>query len=130
MTGADTRDAAASMPDSIGTVAFVDPSRLPVQEPRPGWRGRFFHSDHMTFAYYDIAAGADVHAHQHPHEEVWRVIDGALELTLGAQTRTVRSGQAAIVPGGEPHRVRATEQTRVIVVDHPVRDSVGGIRLR
>jgi len=27
---------------------FVNPADLPVLEPRPGWRGRFFHSAHMT----------------------------------------------------------------------------------
>jgi mannose-6-phosphate isomerase-like protein (cupin superfamily) len=61
--------------------AVLDPRGLPSHEPRPGWSGRFFHSDHMTFAYYDIAAYADVHAHEHPHEEVWHVVAGALKLT-------------------------------------------------
>ena len=41
---------------------FVDANSLEAHEPRPGWSGRFFHSDHMTFAYYGIAPGADVHA--------------------------------------------------------------------
>lgn len=111
-------------------MAFVDPSRLPPHEPRPGWTARFFHSEHMTFAYYAIAPGADVHEHEHPNEEVWHVVEGALELTLGAQTRVVRAGEAAIVPAGERHAVRAIQPTRAIVVDHPVRDSVAGIPLR
>jgi quercetin dioxygenase-like cupin family protein len=111
-------------------VPFVDPSSLPSHEPRPGWSGRFFHSDHMTFAYYDIAAEADVHAHSHPNEEVWHVVAGALELTLGEETRVVRAGEAAIVPAGEPHSVRAIEPTHAIVVDYPLRDSVAGIALR
>ena len=109
---------------------FVDPSSLEPHEPRPGWSGRFFHSDHMTFAYYDIAPGADVHAHEHPNEEVWHVVEGALELTLAAQTKVVRAGEAAIVPAQERHSVRAIEPTRAIVVDYPLRDSVAGIPLR
>jgi quercetin dioxygenase-like cupin family protein len=111
-------------------MAFVDPASLPAHEPRPGWSGRFFHSAHMTFAYYDIAAGADVHAHEHPNEEVWHVVEGALELTVGGRTEVVRAGQAAIVPAGERHSVRATEFSRVIVADHPPRESVAGIALR
>jgi GMP synthase-like glutamine amidotransferase/quercetin dioxygenase-like cupin family protein/DNA-binding CsgD family transcriptional regulator len=113
---------------SIAAVPFVDPSSLPSHEPRPGWIGRFFHSDHMTFAYYDVSADADVHEHQHPHEEVWHVVAGALELTLGDDTRVVRAGEAAIVPADERHSVRATEPTRAIVVDYPVRESLAGIR--
>ena len=79
-------------------MAFVDPGSLDVREPRPGWRGRFFHSAHMTFAYYDIAAGADVHEHSHPNEEVWHVVDGALEMRLGGETRIVGAGEAASCP--------------------------------
>src|SRR6266508_1170915 len=30
--------------------------------------GGFFHSDHMTFAYYEIEAGSEVHLHHHPQE--------------------------------------------------------------
>ena len=58
---------------------FVDSSELPSGEPKPGWVGRFFSSDRMTFAYYAIAAdAAPVHEHQHPQEEVWNVLEGEL----------------------------------------------------
>jgi quercetin dioxygenase-like cupin family protein len=110
-------------------VPFVDPELLEAHEPRPGWTGRFFHSAQMTFAYYAIAAGADVPAHVHPYEEVWHVVEGALEVTVGAETRVLHAGAAAVVPAGERHSVRAVEATRAIVVDHPVRHSVAGIRL-
>jgi mannose-6-phosphate isomerase-like protein (cupin superfamily) len=83
----------------------------------------------MTFAYYDIAADADVHVHEHRNEEVWHVVAGALELTVGSETRIVRTGQAAIVPAAEPHSVRAIEATKAIVVDYPLRESVAGIQL-
>jgi quercetin dioxygenase-like cupin family protein len=114
---------------SIAVVAFVHPTSLPAHEPRPDWRARFFHSEHMTFAYYEIAPGADVHLHDHPNEEVWHVVEGALEVTLGERTDVVAPGEAAIVPAGERHAVRATEPTRAIVVDYPLRESVAGIPL-
>ena len=28
---------------------------LPIKEPLPGWKGRFFSSETMTFGYYDVA---------------------------------------------------------------------------
>jgi uncharacterized cupin superfamily protein len=102
-------------------VPLVDPRSLPSHEPRPGWSGRFFHSDHLTYAYYDIAA---------PHEEVWHVVAGALKLTLGDDTSVLRAGEAAIVRAGQRHSVRAIQRTHAIVVDYPVRASLGGIRLR
>jgi quercetin dioxygenase-like cupin family protein len=106
---------------------FVDIAHIPMLEPRPGWRGRFCHSAHMTFAYYAIAPGADVNEHQHEEEEVWHVIDGKLQISLDGVTRSVGPGEAVVVPGGQPHSVRALESSHVIVVDHPVRTSVGGL---
>jgi hypothetical protein len=40
------------------TVGVIHTSRLEVKEPREGWKGRFFHSQKMTFAYYAVEAGA------------------------------------------------------------------------
>jgi quercetin dioxygenase-like cupin family protein len=83
----------------------------------------------MTFAYYEIEVGADVHSHHHGNEEVWHVVAGALRLTLGGETRVLRAGEAAIVPPDERHSVQALEPTRAIVVDFPLRDSLAGIPL-
>ena len=106
---------------------LVELDDLPILEPRPGWRGRFFHSAHMTFAYYTIDPGASVDEHVHPEEEVWHVLDGRLEISLPEQTAVVCAEQAVVVPAGQRHAVRALEPSRVIVVDHPVRASVGGL---
>jgi mannose-6-phosphate isomerase-like protein (cupin superfamily) len=62
-------------------VPLIDLDALPILVPRPGWRGRFFHSDHMTFADYAIDPNAAVHPHQHEEEEVWHVLEGELEVT-------------------------------------------------
>jgi quercetin dioxygenase-like cupin family protein len=106
---------------------FIDTSQLKVKEPLPGWKGRYFHSDNMTFAYYAVAAGASIHEHSHPNEEVWNVIDGELEVTIGGQTQVAGPGSAAVVPPNTPHSVKALSDGRSIVVDYPLRDSVGGV---
>ena len=108
---------------------FVDPRALPELLPKPGWHGRFFHSEHMTFAYYDLDPGASLHEHAHPNEEVWHVIEGELELTIGGETRTVAAGCAAIVPPGTTHKIEVQRPCRVIVVDHPVRHELAGIEI-
>jgi quercetin dioxygenase-like cupin family protein len=108
-------------------VPVVDVPSLPVVEPRPGWRARFFHSGQMTFAYYEIAADSTVHVHRHEEEEVWHLLDGELEISLSGNTCRLNPGQAVVVPAGEHHGIRALCASRVIVVDHPVRASVGGL---
>jgi quercetin dioxygenase-like cupin family protein len=108
---------------------FIDPSALPDLGPKPGWHGRFFHSEHMTFAYYELEAGAALHAHSHPNEEVWNIVVGQLDLTVGDETRTLGAGCAAVVPAGTTHSVSAKMPCRVIVVDHPVRHEVAGVKI-
>lgn len=109
---------------------FIDPTELVAKEPKPGWSGRFFHSERMTFAYYDIVPGSALHLHHHDEEEVWNVIEGELELTLDGTTRALAAGQAAVVPSNVEHSARALSPCRVIIVDSPVRQAVGDVDTR
>jgi len=110
-------------------MGFIDPSSLPQVEPKPGWHGRFFHSEHMTFAYYEIEAGAALHAHSHPNEEVWHIVEGEAELTLGEETRCVRAGSAVVIPANTKHMVGVKKRCRAIVVDYPLRQEVAGLKI-
>jgi quercetin dioxygenase-like cupin family protein len=111
-------------------VPFVDPADMLSGEPLPGWRGRFFHCDNMTFSHYDIAADAvPLHEHEHPQEEVWHVVDGEMAITIDGVEQRVAAGHAAIVPPNTLHSARALADTRAIVADYPVRlELPGGIR--
>ena len=100
---------------------FLDTNELPVRERLPGWHGRYFHTDHMTFAHYEFAAGSSIHEHFHPEEEVYEIIEGELELTIGGVTQIAGVGVVAIVPPGVPHSVKALTDGQAIIVDHPPR---------
>jgi unsaturated pyranuronate lyase len=104
---------------------FVDTSTLPVIERLPGWHGRYFHTANMTFAHYDFKCGATIHEHFHPEEEVYEVIEGELEVTVGGEVQIARAGIVAIVPSNVRHSVRALTDGRVIIVDHPARPEFG-----
>ena len=110
-------------------MAIIDTSRLAVKELREGWKGRFFHSQNMTFAYYTVEAGAWIHEHFHPNDEVWNVVDGQLEITIGGKTTLAGPGCAAVIPPNTAHSVKAMTAVRAIVVDHPRRHSIGGVDL-
>jgi quercetin dioxygenase-like cupin family protein len=100
---------------------FVDTSGLDVIERLPGWHGRYFHSASMTFAHYDFKRGASIHEHFHPEEEVYEVIEGELEITIGGVAGIARAGLVAIVPANVRHSVKALTDGRVIIVDTPRR---------
>ena len=101
---------------------FLDTADIEPHERRPGWIGRTFHSPSMTFAHWEFRAGSDIHEHGHPQEEVWQVIEGQLEVTIGGETQVAGPGTVAIVPAGVAHAVRALTDGKAIVVDWPLRD--------
>src|SRR5512142_1284505 len=104
---------------------FVDTRDIEPFEKLPGWRGRIFHSPGMTFGHWEFDAGAEIHEHQHPQEEVWQVLEGRQEVTIDGVTRIAERGMAAIVPPHTPHRVVALTAGRAIAIDNPSRPDFG-----
>jgi len=103
-------------------MTFVSLDQKPVLEPVPGFRGRFVHGEGMSLAYWDIAAGACLPEHHHPHEQIVSVVTGQLEMTVGGETRVLDSGTSLVIPSNVPHGARAVTDCRVIDAFHPVRD--------
>ena len=103
------------------TMPFLDTNSLPVIERLPGWHGRYFHSQNMTFAHYDFARGSSIHEHFHPEEEVYEVIEGELEVTIDGVAHVVKPGLVAIVPADVRHSVKALTDGKAIIVDYPER---------
>ncbi|HUC06393.1 MAG TPA: cupin domain-containing protein [Acidimicrobiales bacterium] len=107
---------------------FLEWSDMVTGEPLPGWHAAFFHSAHMTFALYDIDAGAAaLHEHNHEQEEVWNVVEGALEVTVDGVTRTVAAGCAVVVAPWTRHSVTPTGPARAVVADYPLRPHLPGM---
>ena len=104
---------------------FIAPADMKTSEPLPGWQGRFWRSGSMSFAHYEIAAGASIHPHHHPNEEVWLVIEGELEVTIGGVTQRAGPGAVAVIPPDVPHAVLALARGRAVVANHPVRHDFG-----
>jgi hypothetical protein len=68
-------------------MALIDTRKLSEREPKPGWHGRLFGSESMTFAHYAIDAGASLHEHSHPNEEVGSGQRAAFCVELSASDR-------------------------------------------
>ena len=101
---------------------FIEMKELPVWERLPGWRGRSFRSEKMSFSYWDFTAHSSIHEHHHPNEEVWYVIDGELDMTVDGKTQRAGPGTVAIVPLNARHAVVALADGSALVVNHPVRE--------
>ncbi len=109
-------------------MTFVPGQDMLAGSPLPGWTGRFFHSDNMTFARWTVAEGAaDLHEHHHEQEEVWNVVAGRVALVVEGVEGIVESGGAAIVPPNTLHSVRVLGPAEIVIADFPVREQLPGV---
>lgn len=69
----------------------------------PGYHVRFVHSANMTFAYWEIKAGAPLPAHSHPHEQVANMLEGEYALTINGETQILKPNSVAIIPSNAFH---------------------------
>ncbi len=103
-------------------MAFENLENIEERELVPGFRVKFVHGDTMTFAYWNIDAGARLPEHSHPHEQVANPIEGEFELTVGGESKVIRAGDVVVIPGNVPHSGRAVTDCRILDVFHPVRE--------
>jgi quercetin dioxygenase-like cupin family protein len=87
-----------------------------------GYTGKFIHSENMTLAYWDIAAGSPLPEHTHPHEQVVNVLQGNLELTVDGTPYLLGPGSVVVIPPNMPHSGKAVTACNVIDVFYPVRE--------
>lgn len=101
---------------------FITLNELSTRQPFPGFKVRFVHSATMTFAHWDIEAGAVLPRHSHPHEQVATVIEGEFELTIDGQTHCLGPGSVGIIPSHAIHSGRALTRCHIIDAFYPIRE--------
>ncbi len=103
-------------------MAFLQLEQMPQQELLPGLHVRFVHSQHMTLAYWNIEAQAELPEHAHPHEQVATILEGRFELTIDGTRQTLEPGAVALIPPEATHSGKALSSCRIIDVFYPIRE--------
>lgn len=60
--------------------------------------------------------GEGLSEHTTPHDALVLVLDGRAEISVSGRTQAVGSGEAILLPGGEPHAVAAPERFTMVLV--------------
>jgi quercetin dioxygenase-like cupin family protein len=68
-----------------------------------------------------LKKGAVVPLHQHMHEQISHVVEGALEFRLEGKQVTVRAGEILCIPPHVPHEVVVVEDSIAFDVFNPQR---------
>jgi len=99
---------ARQAPAAPGRMVRID-SDLPEIELAPGVRSRPLVGDRLlaSFVRYEPNSVAPLHAHA--EEQVFIVVEGELEMTLGGEVRLMRAGEAALIPAWVEHTVRSLD---------------------
>lgn len=103
-----------------------DTKSLKGQEKRPGFTGRFIHSDYMTVAHWEIKKGSLLEAHSHPHEQITFILSGKILFKTAEGNATLETRQGAIFAPEETHEGVVLEDSIVIDLFNPVREDFKG----
>lgn len=106
---------------------FHDWSVEQGDEVMPGdliWR---FTGEELQVIRAEIAPGSKFQLHQHPQEQIIVVLQGALNFTVGSETRIVKAGGVIHAPSGILHGGDAWGDEVVVTLEafHPPRKDFG-----
>jgi len=99
-----------------------DISNIVQKEIIKGFKGRFFHTNSFTIAFWDIEAGAILPEHSHIHEQTTQVIEGKLEMLINGVATVLEPGMIANIPSNVIHSGKALTNCKVTDVFSPTRE--------
>jgi quercetin dioxygenase-like cupin family protein len=88
----------------------------------PGISGYYAHGAKLTLGYVEIKAGSNLPEHHHVHEQITYIIEGQLNMVIGGQSYSLKTGMYHVIPSNVPHNAFAVTDCKVIDVFNPVRE--------
>jgi quercetin dioxygenase-like cupin family protein len=94
-------------------------------EMAPGLNFQPVLGEKLMVNFVSFAPHTEAPRHWHDEEQISFVIDGEMEFEVGEEKRTVRRGEAIVIPPNVPHAARTYDGTCLEVdVFHPPRQGV------
>ncbi len=87
-----------------------------------GFKGRFFHTNSSTIAFWEIEKGAVLPEHSHIHEQTTQVIEGNFEMIIDNRTMVLKPGMIVSIPSNIKHRGRAITTCKLTDTFCPARE--------
>jgi quercetin dioxygenase-like cupin family protein len=97
------------------TPTWATKDELPRFAPIPGLYMQSVTGGRIMANWVTIEPHTPIPRHQHPHEQVGIMLEGALELTIGGETRLCRPGDAYTIPPNLPHSARTLDEGCVVL---------------
>ncbi|PSQ56115.1 cupin domain-containing protein [Halobacteriales archaeon SW_8_68_21] len=71
----------------------------------------------MSIQRFEIDPGDAVPEHDHPHEQIGIITEGAITFAVDGDERVVEAGDTYVIPGGEPHAATNRDDEPVVGYD-------------
>lgn len=69
-----------------------------------------------TVTVFAFDEGQALSEHRAPYHALVYVVEGEAEIVISKESRTVKEGEIIIMPGGEPHSVKALSDFKMMLV--------------
>lgn len=83
--------------------------------PVPGVTMQSMAGGKLMSIWVTIEPNIDFPYHQHPHEQMGFMLEGALELTMNGESRNLRPGEAYAIPPFLPHKAKTGPEGCVVL---------------
>ena len=95
-----------------------------LAEKMPTWTNRriLAHGEQMMMVENEFNTGDTAPEHVHPHTQITYVMEGALEMRLGDETKVLRKGDSVFIAPDAVHRAIAVEDSLIIDLFAPMRE--------
>lgn len=82
---------------------FLDPGDIQRRELAPGITLRIMWGENIMMSMVEIGPNAVLPAHSHASEQSGVVLQGEFDFTIGGETKTMRQGDAYMIPSNVEH---------------------------
>jgi quercetin dioxygenase-like cupin family protein len=83
---------------------------------------RIVSGEKAMIVWWAILEGGHAAAHSHPHEQIFWMLSGKMEIRIGEERRVCGPGDIGVIPAGVEHEAWFHEDTQVIDVFAPPRE--------
>ncbi len=84
---------------------FVEDDNMSQKSIAPGVSIAVAGGDRAQMSFVTLTPGSQVPMHDHPHEQLGVVLEGEFVMVIGEESRTIKTGDKYVIPGGVRHGV-------------------------
>ncbi|MCY3772318.1 MAG: cupin domain-containing protein [Gemmatimonadetes bacterium] len=84
---------------------FVEEDNMSRKSIAPGVSIAVAGGDRAQMSFVTLTPGSQVPMHDHPHEQMGVVLEGEFVMVIGEESRTIKTGDKYVIPGGVRHGV-------------------------